>query len=680
MPDTISFFGRSGYAARYPQLDLLYEEDFFLRCYMHDVILYSKKSDELNIFEDTVLHLLGDTAYNENEIAEYCCLEKDFVKAILDSLQARGYIKDVNVVTDNGKSYLDPGHKETKDTVSEELYSVLVLPETEEMLPILLQENDEHIYDGGISENNSRYEMIFDRDGAGKEELIKGKFGIKRSSVDNTCKIYPYEIRQLISEYNRTNAKKIKLVQQGSINVSSIGHEVYLHLKCGIQYGLVDQVIVSDGTSVITSVLVQYLKDMCPNYLEQVQKRATEAKSGTSLQLPIRKQKYADILLVWQNIKPIPEAVTPDEQHQRLDWIHQNIIQMHALVEQILNYYLKSHPLPPYQYDVFVTQNAERNERLLKHMAIELGLDSSDAITVLGKLNQQRLRRYQKTEVPELTCVLPLVIATSKLNDLGELRTLGRKRRFFLRDMERLDDSKALRHGDQEVKDVYNDHQQLLITVKTMLKMLLPDCRIDEEKGKDKFSAVEQVSQDRLNAIVSLRTVLGNAFLDRISGNLKEDLLQVSPYYVGDLMPYPMDMVNILYRILENYLRSRSMFIDKRPQTKDEIIEYLQKMIGLDIPSVLCSVNDGMIKAAISDKPASLGAYVLVFFGFLPKEKLQGKVKELSNFEDLFTTIGRIIELRGHGNNIELNLSMHEEEEVHLRNRVFECINKMEKI
>lgn len=673
MPDTISFFDESGYAAQYPQLDLLYEEDLFLGCYQYDINLPVKNENDttLDIFEDTILHLSGKIPWTNDEMAERSCLAKDFVKALSISLKEKNYIKEGNVLTEKGERYL--GLK--TEGLANRYGSVLVLPYTKKLLPILLVENDPHIHQGYWDEN--RYAMEITNNSAGKAETIKGN-GLrpKIKKNDTHRKIYPYEIRQLVEEYNCTQPEEnyIVLAQHGTVAYSEEGHQVFLHLKCGIQQGLADQVIISDGQSVLSSILTQYIKEYYPGYLKKLQDRATQAQSGEGRRLlPLDKQKYGDIQEAWQHLKTIAEAVTPDEQRQRQDAIHDNVIQLHAIAERTLHNYLKIHPLPRNQYDVFSHQNAKKNERVLKRMALSLGLDSNDAETVLGKLDRYHLRRYQRRNVPELVCVLPLVIAISKLNDLTELRRLGRKRKFLLRDMERLDNSKTLRHGSESAKDMYHDYEQLLTTVKFMLRILLPDCRLSSIEA-DSFD-IEETSQNRLNATVALRKALGWDFFERLDGNLKEDLLQVSPYYTGQLMPYPMDMVNILYRILENYLRSWASVMDESFETKTEMIEFIQRITGSVLPKALTSVNEGMVRAANADKPASLGAYTLVAFSRLPQEKLQ----QICESYDFFAVIGNIIELRGHANNTQLNLKMDEKEEAQLRDRVLECMKEMER-
>lgn len=140
-------------------------------------------------------------------------------------------------------------------------------------------------------------------------------------------------------------------------------------------------------------------------------------------------------------------------------------------------------------------------------------------------------------------------------------------------------------------------------------------------------------------------------------------------------MPYPMDMVNILYRILENYLRSWASVMDESFETKTEMIEFIQRITGSVLPKALTSVNEGMVRAANADKPASLGAYTLVAFSRLPQEKLQ----QICESYDFFAVIGNIIELRGHANNTQLNLKMDEKEEAQLRDRVLECMKEMER-
>ena len=165
----ISLFGRERYDEKFAGFPVIYEENLFLECRCHEVCINVPvaRADLPNIFEDTVLRLLGLFGCTIKEISERSCLEEDFVNSICLALRQRGFVDDNNITTDVGKDYL----KQTAlaGSVEEKVVRVLFLPDIGVLLdPILHDFYSDADYDGYI--DGGMVKMLIDAQDAGKSE------------------------------------------------------------------------------------------------------------------------------------------------------------------------------------------------------------------------------------------------------------------------------------------------------------------------------------------------------------------------------------------------------------------------------------------------------------------------------------------------------------------------------
>lgn len=682
MYDTISLFGEQKYVDKFPDMELIYQEDLFLECRLYDVELTvtakTNNDHDLNIFEATVLNLLGSVSWSVDKIADKSCLEKDFVSAICDSLRQQEYIDASNVLTEKGKKYTEQWpNKDAENNVGTQQMRLLVLPMSGRVF-MLLPKNNNYSCKGEC--NGQWFHMYINQEVAGRVRQINGRYlAVKKEIRDEV--IEDYKVRKAIRKYNKEQIQKkarIHLAKQGAIIASKTGSKVFLHVKCGVQQGLVDEVAVSAGTKIVNGELVSYIKENYGNYFRELQSRGTMIKSDIdnddSYNKEIDNEKYSKIQQAWRAMKLIDDINSPDALQQALRQIQENINNLYIVTEHALGYYFAKYPLSKSQLTLLVNKRNEKNKAWLLDKAKELGLDYKNAKTIFSHLNPRRINTYYKSKQPDFYAVLPLVIATTVYGHRHELKMAGKSCHSLLNDLEQLSNSsKNLRHGSEETnKARYAQYKHLRKTVKILVTNLLPDCPLD---GESAVSAVN-ASQDRLNAIVSLQH-FGIYVNDNMEGALREDMLAVSPYYKGNKMLSSVEMVNVLYRIFENYLRSWSCDLSENNTKSQELADLVAKRTSQKLPESLKNVNVSMIRAARVNEGASLGAYTLVVFSRLSDDN---NIKKLCDAVDIFGTIGEIISLRGHGNNTELNLSLNNNKKIKLRDQALSCIKEMEKI
>ena len=665
----ISLFGKDSYAKKFPGLPLICEDSLFLECRCHDVCIYtaSAQTDSLNIFEETVLRLLGLFGKTVKEISELSCLKEDFVQAICSALRQREFVNDNNVLTDTGKDYLNK--TSLSDNVEEKAIRILTLPDTGTLLaPILQNFNSE--YDGFI--DDKKMIMQIDSRDKGKTKPYEGSFRtVPKEKKKFNRAVYPHDVKKIIREHNRTNDGKIQLADGYAMSISQKGSRVFLHVKCAIQRGLVEHPIVSDGTAMISGALVQYLMENHGDYVDKLFERATTSKAETKTK-DRRWEKYYHVKHNLEELEDFLAETDPDSNAVNLQRKKNNFNRLHAAVEHALKYYLEKYPLSEEHEKILYSQTPEENCRTLLAFARKLNLNIGGNTVLLSRINRLSFERYRQSGVPTLNFVLPLAIISGAEHNLSPFVAAVKEMPNLFELFNTLYRMKSFRHGSENEQPLPDNYLKIAGDVKKFIAILLPDYRQDETQNKN--SAPDDISQERLNAVVALKKALGNKIYYEAGDNLRNNLIRLSPYYKGNNMPSPMEFVNCLYACLENYIRGKTNDLAVRKKELATVLSELERLTGNALPKSLKFVSQRMFELATEGQNASLGAYILVMLSAFPKELLTDKSKVKKFLNDT----GEIVSLRQHANNTELNLILTEEKLEQLRENAFDAIKFLE--
>ena len=631
------------------------------------------------IFEDTVLRLLGLFGCTVKEISERSCLEEDFVNSICLALRQRGFVDDNNITTDVGKDYL----KQTvlAESVEEKVVRVLFLPDIGVLLdPILHDFYSDADYDGYI--DGGMVKMLIDAQDAGKSETRSGFFkNITKETTNMPYKIYSHDVKKIINKNNGTSDKKISLADGYAINISKQGSKVFLHVKCALQVGSVDQLIVSDGTKMISGALVQYLIENHGDYVNDLFNRATTIQSkNSSDNKKFVHERYYHVKHNLEELEDFVAGNNPDAAQINYERKRINLVRLNAAVEHALNYNLTQYPVSEERKKILYSQTPAENYRTLIAYARQINFPVEEDDALLYSLSKSAFKLYNVSgnSVPNLKFVLPLSIVSAVENNLSPFAVAAREMPKLFELFKILDSSKKFRHGAEDKKYLQIDYDAILAATKQLIHILLPEFQESAPDDHKKFSSEKNISQERLNAIVALKKVLGDKIYYEAGDNLRNTLIRLSPYYKGDAMLSPMDFVNYLYVCLENYIRHKTENYSHTVKTVSEIVADIENFIETSLPLSLRTVSEKMVIASNAGRNASLGAYILTMFGSLPKGLLEGKIKDNAELKKFFDDVGEIVSLRQHANNAELNLTLNESSLCRLRENTFDALKFME--
>ena len=522
-PTVISLFIDSKVWNSFPRDKILIQKDFFLKCDAYDVYLpiISDDENELNIFEETILRLSAINRIDLERIHQQLCLKPDFTRVIWEHLLYKEYIGEDGRISEFGKVYLGKSEQEADQQKKQQKqhYRILVLKQTGEILPHIFRTD----YKIKLQASLDKCKMTILYGSRGKPKSIDGFIWTpKKGEYRVRSKIQQSEIIRMVQLHNMQNPlNMLRLSTSDTIDISKKPMEVYLHVKMILQRGLLDAVIVSDGSSFVNGVVTKYAREQQQEDVLRLRKNA-EQNIKSNKQTAQNFKKYNEVHSAMELAK-IPEGDTIDEIQQRKQIRSDNLIRMHTALEWACAHFLRIYSIDPNSLKSLQVNTCKQNQKILLMMARRMGFSiKEDNEVLLGRLDGLFLRQYQESDVPNLNVLLPLIIVSAKDNPSSSLREVAREMPYIFHTFKRLSETKMLRHGNEQVKDDFNDYKTIELEVKKFLKLLLPGYA--DEETQSVIVAQDDSSVIRLHAEENVSRFLGRDIYERFGNRLKEDI------------------------------------------------------------------------------------------------------------------------------------------------------------
>lgn len=179
------------------------------------------------------------------------------------------------------------------------------------------------------------------------------------------------------------------------------------------------------------------------------------------------------------------------------------------------------------------------------------------------------------------------------------------------------------------------------------VSFLQPDFGVNDNNLKQE--RVGSVSQERLNAEVSLSKALGTVyFYNLLPETIRDEWILISP----DKVQYPetSEYFDILYRIMQDTLFYALKDIRKNPQLKKNDIVAKLKQKGISSKS-FDLVYEGFVSQILLNENATLGANAMVYLYYQGDDRI-----ELLKEKKFVPLIEKLSLLRKHGNNVSLSV------------------------
>lgn len=691
----LSLFGSKNINSLFEDIELLGKpKDVFYEVQSYNILVsvYQDNNEKSNIFEETILKLLSIMELSIEKISEKLCLEKAFIKYLVESLEIKGLIDEEMKVTSSGRNLLESYNTDERK-IEQRLFKIFVDFRTKQILPFIYT-NIENFETESI-ENETKDRLEIKVGNKTDETIIKGRKII--FDGEDVLGIESFDIIKAIKKYNRiaekTTYSKINWLGSSKIEITK-SDKIFLHLQIGLQNGNIDEPFISDGFVPQIKLLLDTIKNSI------IFKKIREQESSSTISYSQEKIGRENQNTLSELIKDINKEINylqflennRDEIKERISREKDVVKNIFSLVEISLFTYLKENPLSNEKLNKFKENEPDVNLEILKKIALEIGLNideenSSREESLL--LSFSRLRINNVFNTPNIKVLLPYIIIKAKYDSNNTFHKIVNENRNILKDLyclKKMADSSGhttkvdlltLYNQYSFDNNKFNNSMDLINNIfekyKKFIENLL-NSKMSINKENQKVIIVEKdrevSSQKKLDADIELEKNLGNLYLYYLSNSLKDDFRMISPNKKESELPKGNDYIITLTRIIEDFLT----YLDYEKikySNIEEAIQNIESFYGKKLSDSLRYTNSKRYINELKGEKSSLGAKAIVFLSSLKgdyESLLENLIKE--NFIEL---IEELIELRGHRNNIENNLKDIGEINL-LRDRLFKSL------
>ena len=691
----LSLFGSKNINSLFEDIELLGKpKDVFYEVQSYNILVsvYQDNNEKSNIFEETILKLLSIMELSIEKISEKLCLEKAFIKYLVESLEIKGLIDEEMKVTSSGRNLLESYNTDERK-IEQRLFKIFVDFRTKQILPFIY--TDIENFETESIENETKDRLEIKVGNKTDETIIKGRKII--FDGEDVLGIESFDIIKAIKKYNRiaekTTYSKINWLGSSKIEITK-SDKIFLHLQIGLQNGNIDEPFISDGFVPQIKLLLDTIKNSI------IFKKIREQESSSTISYSQEKIGRENQNTLSELIKDINKEINylqflennRDEIKERISREKDVVKNIFSLVEISLFTYLKENPLSNEKLNKFKENEPDVNLEILKKMALEIGLNideenSSREESLL--LSFSRIRINNVFNIPDIKVLLPYIIIKAKYDRDNTFHKIVNENKNILKDLYCLKkmadnsghttkvDLLALYNQYSFDNSKFNNSMELINNIfekyKKFIEILL-NSKININKEKQKVIIVEKdrevSSQKKLDADIELEKNLGNLYLYYLSNSLKDDFRMISPNKKENELPKGNDYIITLTRIIEDFLTNLD-YEKIKYSNIGEAIQNIEDFYGEKLSDSLRCTNSNRYINELEGEKSSLGAKVIVFLSSLKgdyESLLENLIKE--NFIEL---IEELIKLRGHRNNIENNLLDIEKINL-LRDRLFKSL------
>lgn len=661
-------------------------------CHAFNISIPQKKKSGLNVFEETVLKITEIESGDTEKIALITCLEKELVAFIQNRLNQLGLLNDRYELSEEGKNLLESWRNKSEANIEYVAGTVFVDLCTGKLLP--------YIHIGSpkqekISSIDGPF-ITVELDSTGKSKTVRCRQ--ISPGADSFWKTVPdtNDIIRAIREFKKKYKRHV-LLNQGvdqypplvpmaeAISLHENPELVYLHCNVLIQIGNSD-LLATDGCGFgFSESFASYLTSQDWKWVTDLKKQGVVDKIGNAEGTvnPSSKKsfKYAEISRrivgsksALQNIKNLEVNSTYYESDYRQE-IENGIKNLYAALEWSLRQVVGDNPVSGWER-VFSASNFRDNEKLLIGFAKKVGFAVNEKNQSLLQVKSGAIRQIENGKV-ELQPLLALAIAGASSNASHPIHRLAQNHSGFLTYALRLKKYRdPIEHGSTEKLNIDKGKlKELIETTIPMVISLIPDVAEDLGEGEE-LSSDRDINQERLKANIALEQALGTAFVSKLSGDIKEQLIRSQLMMAQFTAEKTIEIIKCYASVMQHALFDAVN--DRKLEVKSDTIREsaIEKIVQAgffsvedQVPVQLTTVAPRQVIGVVQGSSTTLGAHLLAVFLLGSERELLQLHKKDPKFVDF---VANLIRLRGHGNKQQTDFSW--DDIKLLKNNVFKAI------
>ena len=365
----LSLFGSKNINSLFEDIELLGKpKDVFYEVQSYNILVsvYQDNNEKSNIFEETILKLLSIMELSIEKISEKLCLEKAFIKYLVESLEIKGLIDEEMKVTSSGRNLLESYNTDERK-IEQRLFKIFVDFRTKQILPFIY--TDIENFETESIENETKDRLEIKVGNKTDETIIKGRKII--FDGEDVLGIESFDIIKAIKKYNRiaekTTYSKINWLGSSKIEITK-SDKIFLHLQIGLQNGNIDEPFISDGFVPQIKLLLDTIKNSI------IFKKIREQESSSTISYSQEKIGRENQNTLSELIKDINKEINylqflennRDEIKERISREKDVVKNIFSLVEISLFTYLKENPLSNEKLNKFKENEPDVNLEILK--------------------------------------------------------------------------------------------------------------------------------------------------------------------------------------------------------------------------------------------------------------------------------------------------------------------------
>ena len=638
----ISLFGRKSYSEFFPNIPLMYERDYFVLFDYFTIHLPItgnwQKNRELNLFEESVLRMLGIGNYDTSSLSEILCLPVDLVSFILTRLEKKEYVSGTKIITEKGSAYIS-GASASSSADLTPVYA-LVCRDSGEILPMLYPRTSM----ARRAESNRESRKVNVTIGsAGNEETLSYPYIVFKQN-HNHKRLTNAEIHSLIRRHNNASEHSIYVPNDIRIEYSFEG-SVFVHTKFILQEGYIDNMLSSVGNSYHSPAVLKYSMNGYPDLCSRIKKDAVSHMNDAGNKRARQSTGRYSMLHKYLGSK------SGDKDYSNIDELNENraddtqiIRNLATAVEWSLSYHLREVGIPDTLVSTLKAQTPQQNGTMLMEMAELAGLPYTKRHkNFFSYVSYSNFSSWNEGGEPSLSLLLPIAVGVARRRSDSLLipaivsvgSTHGGDGLAFMAKL--VEYGKMARHGEKLILTGGDTVQSLRNTVITFVSTLLPNYK---NKGEELSATLiyGSASQRKLNAEVKVMEALGDFVFYGLSDNVRRLLIESVRLSETD---DPVAMVTTLSAALEKYFLSHFNPQKCEPSMQNLFVRLRTKVA---LPEGLIKVSRTFYNKAIHGEKSTLGASLLAWVGCLDDDAL-----DLVKQKNVLEIVTDIAAMRGHG-------------------------------
>ena len=668
-------------------------------CHAFNISIPQKKKSGLNVFEETVLKITEIESGDTEKIALLTCLENELVAFIQNRLNQLGLLNDRYELSEHGQELLNEWQNKSDGNLEYTVATVFINLLSGKLLPYVSTEQLSHKKISRIGDNGFIDFLINptnEKSRVSARQIRPAKDSFWKAVPDSNDIIRA--IRDFKKKYKRHSLLNQDTYQYPppvpmaeAISVHEDPELVYLHCEALIQVGNSD-LLVTDGCGFgFSESFADYLTSQDWQWITNLKRQGVVDSFGIAEaadnQSSRKSFSYPEISkrIKWsksslEKIKNLTVNSTNYERDYRQE-IENGIKNLYAALEWSLRQVVAENPCTEWEY-LFSGSNFRDNERLLIGFAKKVGFSVNEKNQSLLQVKAGAIRQIAKGKV-ELQPLLALAIAGANSNASHPIHLLAQNQSGFLSFALRLKKYRdPIEHGSTETLNIEDRMlEELIESTVPAIVSLVPGVADDLGETINVVND-DDIHQERLKANIEMEKLLGTAFVSKLSGDIKEQLIRSELMLANFTDEKTIEIIKCYASILQHTLFD--VVKDRRLETKLDTIREsaVEKIVRSGfytseerVPKSITTVSLKNIKYASQGYSTTLGANLLVVF-------LLGTENELIELQKLNPTlidfVANLIQLRGHGNKMQSEFSLSDMEE--LKNNVFKAIKTISEV